>query len=109
MALPLNTGANFPTRVADFALLMGHAWRCTACREKLLENPSLAWIGYKLDEAQRTAILKLTDDSFQTVPRLAAQLSLPVRELEAAIDHPRARLRHLEGRKYDLHIIQNRL
>ncbi len=105
MTLPLNSGASFPTRVSDFVLLMGHTWRCTSCREKLLENPALAWIGFKLDEEQRTAIRKLTDESFQTVARLAEQSSLTVRELEAAVDHPRARLRHLEGRKYDLNMM----
>jgi len=90
-----------PTRVRDFALLIGHAWRCTRCRDILLENPTAAWIGYKLDETQREAILSLTDDSFQTVAKLAEATSLPMHELDEAIEHPRARLRHLAGDRYD--------
>ncbi len=89
------------TRVRDFALLIGHAWRCTRCRTLLLEEPTAAWIGYKLDDSQREAILSLTDDSFNTVAKLAEAAGLPVRELDEAIEHPRARLRHLAGDRYD--------
>lgn len=60
-----------------------------------MEQPQSAWVGYKLDEQQREQILELTDESFQTIMRLAEETGLPVRELEEAIDHPRARLRHL--------------
>lgn len=83
------------TRVRDFALLIGHTWRCSSCREALLEQPQSAVVGFKLDEQQREQILDLTDDSFQTIMRLAEATGLTVRELEEAIDHPRARLRHL--------------
>ena len=89
------------TRVRDFALLIAHAWRCTRCREGLLQEPAAAWIGFKLDEDQRTCILNLTDESFHTVHKLAEMTGLTVRELDEAIDHPRARLRHLAGDRYD--------
>lgn len=95
------------TRVRDFALFIGHAWRCTSCRENLLQQPEAAWVGLKLDEAQRTCILKLTDDSFQTVMRLAENAGLSVRELEEAIDHPRARLRHLGSIRTDFRTATN--
>lgn len=83
------------TRIRDYALLMAHTWRCSSCREALLEQPQSAWVGYKLDEQQREQILDLTDESFQTIMRLSEETGLTVRELEEAIDHPRARLRHL--------------
>ncbi len=89
------------TRVRDFALLIGHAWRCTRCRSLLLENPTAACIGYKLDDAQRESIANLTDESFHTVTKLAEVTSLPMPELDEAIEHPRARLRHLAGDRYD--------
>jgi 3'-phosphoadenosine 5'-phosphosulfate sulfotransferase len=89
------------TRVRDFALLIGHAWRCTRCRETLLEAPTAAWVGFKLDDEQRECILSLTDESFHTVTKLAELTNLTVRELDEAIDHPRARLRHLAGNRYD--------
>lgn len=82
-------------RVQDFALMIGHVWRCTSCREALLANPEAMRMGYKLNEQQRAAILKLTDESFQTMAKLAGATGLDPKELEVAIEHPRARLRHL--------------
>jgi hypothetical protein len=91
-------------RVRDFALLIGHTWRCTRCREVLLESPKNAWIGFKLDEEQRECILSLTEDSFHTTIKLAELTGLTVGELDEAINHPRARLRHLAGNRYDFHM-----
>ncbi|MFZ4662976.1 MAG: hypothetical protein ACOYNY_38575 [Caldilineaceae bacterium] len=88
-------------RVRDFTLLIAHVWRCTRCREGLLQEPTTACIGFKLAEEQREAILKLTDESFHTVSKLAECTGLTIRELDEAIDHPRARLRHLAGDRYD--------
>lgn len=82
-------------RVTDFALMIGHVWRCTSCRAALLANPSLMWVGYKLTEEQRTCITTLDDDDFHTIMHLAEVTGLTVKEIDAAIDHPRARLRHL--------------
>lgn len=82
-------------RVTDFALIIGHVWRCTSCREALLRQPSLMWIGYKLSEQQRTCISNLGEDDFHTIMHLAEVTGLSVPEIDAAIDHPRARLRHL--------------
>ena len=88
-------------RVTDFALLIGHVWRCTECRNALMSRPDTYWIGFKLNEAQREIIRKLGDDSFQTVMRLSEETTLSVRDLDEAIDHPRARLRHLGVVRYD--------
>jgi hypothetical protein len=89
------------TRVSDFALLIGHIWRCLECREALMERPDFLSIGFKLSDAQREVIRNLTDESFQTTMRLCEETELLPRELEEAIDHPRARLRHLGVVKYD--------
>lgn len=88
-------------RVQDFSLLIGHAWRCINCRDALLENPDLTWVGYKLSEDQRERIRKLTDESFQTMAKLVEATGLTARELEAAVEHPRARLRHLGSNRSD--------
>lgn len=82
-------------RIQDFALVVGHAWRCYECRAKLLTTPQSMWSGYKLSDAQRGKAMSLTDDSFQTVMALAEATELTVSEIEEAIDHPHARLRHL--------------
>ncbi|HRW05705.1 MAG TPA: hypothetical protein P5121_11445 [Caldilineaceae bacterium] len=91
-------------RVRDFALLIGHAWRCTRCREVLLASPKSAWVGFKLDETQRECILSLTEESFHTTMKLAELTGLTMHELDDAINHPRARLRHLAGNRYDFHM-----
>jgi hypothetical protein len=88
-------------RVSDYALLIGHVWRCTDCRDLLMSRPDLYWIGFKLSESQREVIRGLTDESFQTMMRLAEETDLTTQELEEAVDHPRARLRHLGVVKYD--------
>jgi len=91
-------------RVRDFALLIGHAWRCTRCREVLLDSPKSACIGFKLDETQRECILNLTEESFHTTSKLAELTGMTMHELDTAINHPRARLRHLAGNRYDFHM-----
>lgn len=93
-------------RVTDFALMMGHVWRCTTCRDDLLAEPELTWIGFKLSETQRDAIRALTVDSFATVMKLSEATGLEIDELYAAIDHPRARLRHLGSVKGDAYHIR---
>jgi hypothetical protein len=92
-------------RVSDFALIIGHVWRCNACRDALLEDPETTWIGYKLDETQRQRISDLEAEAFQTVMLLSEATGLTSDELYAAIDHPRARLRHLGSVKGDAYYI----
>ena len=82
-------------RVTDFALMIGHVWRCTSCREALLRDPAQMGVGYKLSHEQRTCISNLSDDDFRTIMHLAEVTGLTAVEIDAAIDHPRARLRHL--------------
>jgi hypothetical protein len=88
-------------RVSDFALLIAHVWRCTQCRDHLMAQPEIYWIGFKLSDEQRATIRNLSDESFQTIARLAEETQLSARELDEAVDHPRARLRHLGVVKYD--------
>lgn len=95
-------------RVRDFALLIGHVWRCATCRIALLERPESVLVGYKLDDLQRECIMKLTEESFQTMMRLSEQTGLSDRELNEVVDHPRARLRHLNGLKAENWITGNR-
>lgn len=91
-------------RVRDFALVIGHTWRCYECREQLIEDSVRTCRGYKLSETERTLVGELTDESFNTVTKLASETGIATQELETAIDHPHARLRHLgvykSGRDY---------
>ena len=88
-------------RVPDFALLIGHAWRCLECREALLENPSLTTVGFKLTQQQRERVDELADESFQSMERLSEDTGLSRSEIEAGIEHPRARLRHFGSQRGD--------
>lgn len=94
-------------RVQDFALMLGHAWRCPTCREALLEQPAIMAMGYKLSGDQRERLVDLTEDAFHTTARLAEAAGLSQRELESAIEHPRARLRHLGSVKGDFYFRPN--
>lgn len=94
-------------RLQDFALLLGHLWRCNQCRDALLSQPELFWVGFKLDQPQRECIKSLSDESFHTIMRLAEVSGLTSAELTAAIDHPRARLRHLSGQRYDVRSVRS--
>lgn len=91
-------------RIRDFALVIGHVWRCYECREQLIEDSVRTCRGYKLSDAERIMAGKLTDESFNTVERLAKGTGITKKELEIAIEHPHARLRHLgvykSGRSY---------
>jgi len=60
-----------------------------------MESPQALLIGYKLSETQREALLSLETESFHTVMKLSDLTGLTSDELYQAIDHPRARLRHL--------------
>lgn len=82
-------------RVTDFALMIGHVWRCTSCREALMADPTQMGVGYKLSQEQRECISRLSDEDFVTIMRLAEVTGLSTGEIDVAIDHPRARLRHL--------------
>jgi hypothetical protein len=94
-------------RVQDYALIIGHVWRCLECREALFANPETVWLGYKLSDAQRDHIRALSDESFQSLQRLTDATDLTAKELEIAIEHPRARLRHLGSVKGDYYLRQN--
>ncbi|MBW7882148.1 MAG: hypothetical protein H3C34_05845 [Caldilineaceae bacterium] len=89
-------------RVSDFALMIGHVWRCTSCRDALLRDPAALSVGFKLNDTQRDCITSLGDDDFSTIAHLAEVTGLTAREIDAAIDHPRARLRHLGSVKGEI-------
>lgn len=95
------------TRVQDYALIIGHVWRCHECREALMATPDTVWMGYKLSEDQKERIRSLDDDSFVSLARLSELTGLNPKEIEAAIEHPRARLRHLGSVKGDYYQRQN--
>jgi hypothetical protein len=87
-------------RVRDFLILIGHAWICLDCRDKLLEDTKATLIGHKLSEFERERLLEMTDKSFRTMMDLEAATGLTADEINLAVDHPRSRLRHLGRRSH---------
>lgn len=85
-------------RVRDFLILIGHAWICLDCRERLLEETEATLVGHKLSEFERERLFELTDASFRTMMDLGDATGLTADEVTLAIDHPRSRLRHLGKR-----------
>ena len=61
----------------------------------------------RLSDDQKSRIRALTDDSFASILRLTEATGLNNKEIEAAIEHPRARLRHLGSVKGDYYLRQN--
>ena len=85
-------------RVRDYLILIGHAWICLDCRERLLEDTEATLVGHKLSEFERERLIELTDASFRTMMDLGDATGLTADEVTLAIDHPRSRLRHLGKR-----------
>ncbi|RLT33092.1 MAG: hypothetical protein DWI57_17930 [Chloroflexi bacterium] len=82
-------------RVRDYFILIGHAWICPDCRQRLLAEPETIIVGHKLSDEERACILVLTDESFGTMMTLATATGITVEDVHMAVDHPRSRLRHL--------------
>ncbi len=88
-----------PARVRDYLILIGHTWICNECRMRLLTEPEAILVGHKLNDHEREALLALTETSFRTMMELSDATGISMDELRMAIDHPRARLRHLGVRR----------
>jgi hypothetical protein len=76
-------------------ILIGHAWICTKCRDRLLTDLDTMLIGHKLSDDERERLVAMSDESFRTMMDLAEAAGLSMDDLRLAIDHPRSRLRHL--------------
>ena len=81
-------------RTSDLAILLGHAFQCEDCRNRLLNEPERVLVGRKITQQQREQLLKLTPQEFGNSQTLAAAVGLSAAELLEGVNHPRARLRH---------------
>ena len=87
------------TRVPDYMILIGHAWMCIECRNRLLSETETMLVGHKLSAHEREHVMDLTEQSFRTMMDLATATDLTMDDIRLAIDHPRSRLRHLGVRR----------
>ena len=81
-------------RTSDLAIILGHAFQCEDCRNRLLNEPERVLVGRKITREQREQLLKLTPQEFGNSQTLAAAVGLSAAELLEGVNHPRARLRH---------------
>ena len=81
-------------RTSDLAIVLGHAFQCEDCRNRLLNEPERVLVGRKITQQQREHLLKLTPQEFGNSQTLAAAVGLSAAELLEGVNHPRARLRH---------------
>lgn len=73
---------------------LGHAWQCLSCREKLLSDPEGVLMRQGLTKEERKLVIQIAPADWVTVGALAEALGVARGELEAAMQHPRCRLRH---------------
>ncbi|MBP7963472.1 MAG: hypothetical protein KBG20_13180 [Caldilineaceae bacterium] len=86
-------------RIRDYLIVVGHLWIGDECRDAFFKNPNSVLIGFKLTQDEKERLHKLTDASFSSMELLVEATGLEYDELREAIDHPRARMRHLTTRK----------
>ena len=82
-------------RISDFDVAVGHLWHCDQCRRSFLSDPSSVMIGLKLSPDQRNVLNNLAAEPETLLDRLQHAWPTDDAAFERAINHPRARLRHL--------------
>lgn len=78
-----------------FLIVIGHAWQCPPCRDKLRADPDGVLMRQGLTKEQRQLVASVAADDWITVGALAEALGAARCKLEEAMRHPRCRLRHL--------------
>jgi hypothetical protein len=79
----------------EFMIVLAHAHICTACRSRLLGNPSGILANRSLTPAEQETLGRLTFEDFITPDLLAHAAGSSAAELDAYRDQPVVRLRHL--------------
>ena len=78
----------------ELLIVVGHAYSCPSCRERLLADPVRTLAGQRLSPQEHEAMARLKADSFSSASGLAAAVGATTAELYAIMDDPRCRLRH---------------
>lgn len=75
-------------------IVAGHAWQCPSCRRMLLEDPDGVLLRQGLAGEERSLFGQVAVEDWTTLTSLAKALGVSRTDLEAAMRHPRCRLRH---------------
>ncbi len=79
----------------EFMIVLAHAHVCSACRSRLLDNPSAVLASRSLTPAEQETLGRLKFEDFITPDLLAHAAGSSVAELDQYRDQPVVRLRHL--------------
>ena len=79
----------------ELLIVVGHAYNCLACRERMMDNPAKVLSGHKLDAEAKEAIGNLSMESFHNTSKLAEVIGTTTSEIYDIMNEPRCRLRHL--------------
>ena len=78
----------------EFLIVLAHAMGCSACRSRLLAEPTAIFRGRSLTEGEKEALSHLADTDFTTTELLARGSGARSDDLRAYADHAVVRLRH---------------
>lgn len=78
----------------ELLLVVGHAYICQQCREKMLADPARTLAGQRLNAEERKLISELKEESFRNPSDLARLLGSNTSEFYEIMSEPRCRLRH---------------
>ncbi len=79
----------------ELLLVLSHAHGCSACRERLLSDPTPLLRSRPLTEAEKSTLTRLKFEDFITPELLAHASGCTMAELDRYRDEPVVRLRHL--------------
>ncbi len=78
----------------EVLIVLAHALGCTACRQRLLDQPNSVLRGRALSAEEKEGLARLKAGDFVTTELLARAAGVRVDDLVEYRDHPVARLRH---------------
>lgn len=79
----------------EFMIVLAHTGNCGMCRARLLGDPTNAFHGRALSDAEKETLSGLTFEDFLTPESLARAAHVTRAELERFSGEPVVRLRHL--------------
>ena len=79
----------------EFMIVLAHTHACSACRGRLLANPSSLLSSRSLTSVEKETLQSLKYEDYLTPDTLSRAVGIPVSDLEAYQDEGVVRLRHL--------------
>jgi hypothetical protein len=78
-----------------YMIIVAHTHACTACRNRLLNDPAATLAGYSLSDGEKAILSELKSENYLTPDTLTRATGISNAELEAYRDEGVVRLRHI--------------